>query len=187
MNTKRMKDLNEKATALKGGDAVNGVALPVDVQTFYGKADKPYGYNKKNGAFVTAGPNWNYPKSDRLKMTGEVEYGYSSRPSKFQSLILDGKFAAFIHNVATTFLNDRNAYITWVNLELASKDDPWNEGCEKIEKVLDEAVSSERNGVEDSDAGATIAYSEEENLLKAVDALVAKFGEGILYSYKDVA
>lgn len=187
MNKKRVKELNSKAEALKNGETVNGMALPFDVRDFYGKADQPYGYNKKHGEFVTAGPNWNYPKSDRLKMSGEVEFGYASRPSKFQSLVLDGKYAAFIHNVNISFLNDRNAYVTWVNISVASKDDPWNEGCRLVEEVLDGVVDSERNEVEDSDAGATIAYSNEENLLKAVDALVAKFGENILFSYKDVA
>ena len=185
--SRRVRDLDAKAEALKKGDAVNGFALPWSIQDFYGKADKPWGYNKREGDFLTAGPNWNYPKSERLTMSSEVEEVFTTRPSKFQSLILDGKFAAFIHNTKTSFLNDANAYVTWVNLEAVSKDDPWDEGCTKISEALDAVITDERNDVEDSDAGATIAYFKEENLLKAVDTLVERFGEKVLYSHKEVA
>lgn len=182
--SRRVRDLDAKAEALKKGDAVNGLVLPWAIQDFYGKADKPWGYNKREGDFMTAGPNWNYPKSERLTMSSEVE---EVCPSKFQSLILDGKFAAFIHNTKTSLLNDVNAYVTWVNLEAVSKDSPWDEGCTKIVEALDVVITDERNDVEDSDAGATIAYAKEENLLKAVDALVERFGEKVLYPYREDA
>ena len=188
MNKKNVKELDAKAEALKDGEAVCGSALPKDIRDFYRKADKPYGYNRKNGVFVTAGPNWNYPKSSRMKMVGEIgSCGYDSHPSKYQDLIVDGKYKAFIHNVKTSLLNDRNAYITWVDISFASKDDPWGEGCRLVEETLDGVIDSESNDVEDTDAGATIAYFDEDNLLKAIDALVARFGEGILFRHKDVA
>lgn len=76
---------------------------------------------------------------------------------------------------------------TWVNISAASKDDPWGEGCRLVEEALDGVIGSECNEVEDTDAGATISFFAEDNLLKAIDALVARFGEGILFWHKDVA
>jgi len=175
--------IKQQSDSLKRGETVCDVTLPLDVQAFF-NAVFPYGENRKMDVYETAGKNWNITKSPRIERKVGIREGKTQPyPCRFQHILVDGKYHAFIYNRDTTFLNDRNSYVLFANIGVLSEDDPWGKGCEMVEKAVNDAIGGD-HVVDDYDSGPTMSFYTEEDLLGAIDALVASFGDDALVRIK---
>lgn len=177
--TEYAKRMLKAGDGLRGGETVNGLLLPTTVTEFY-NFDYPHGENHKWGVFETAGKRWNVPQSKRLEPFGEIVDCECRRPTKAQDFRVDGRYHAYVANVRTTLTNDRNVYCTGVNIYQIDPEDPWDRGCDLASNAL-KAVFGRYIDIIDWDSGPTIEFDTEDDLLKAMDALKAKFGDKALF------